>query len=239
MKTIVNCVVVFLLGILFVTYPFQSAWAQTGGYIGIWGGYTIAPEASSDYDDDDGGCYDRCRRYYHDYDLDMEDAWALGVKVGYTHPQLKILAMEFEYSYLNPGIDRSVVDFYRPGYVTVEGEAKLNNFMFNVFAKYPHGVVHPYFGLGLGFSYIDISANAVSSDDTSSSIPVGDDYTSFAWQVLTGVEIDLAQTLSLDIGYRYFGTELELKDRVEFGYKNSRDFYYTTSMFTLGFKILF
>jgi opacity protein-like surface antigen len=45
--------------------------------------------------------------------------------------------------------------------------------------------------------------------DVTSSASVGKDHTSFSWQLLTGVEIDITNNLSVDIGYRYFATEIE------------------------------
>jgi len=233
MKKTANYIFIISLIVFFVVHPLHSVSAQTGGYVGVWGGYTIAPEAST-YDNNDDWDH-----YYHDFDLDMNETWAVGVKIGYTHPQLRFLAMEFEYSYLNPDINRSVVDRYGSDYATVTGDIKFNNFMFNIIAKYPHGVIHPYIGAGLGFSYIDITATANEYSDTTTSASIGKDYTSFSWQILTGAEIDLAPNLSVDIGYRYFGTELKFNNDINFDYGDSHDCYYTTNMLTAGLKLLF
>jgi opacity protein-like surface antigen len=230
-----SAIIIFSLAVLFTVYPLQSASAQTGGYIGIWGGYTINPYAGSgDYEynhhDDDWD-------YHHDYELDIEETFALGAKAGFVHPLLKYLAFEFEYSYLNPDIDRSIIDRYSSDYVAIEGDIKLNNFMFNVIGKYPRGPIHPYIGVGMGLSYADVTAKA--TDGSASSVSVGDNYTTFAWQVLTGVEIDLANNLALDIGYRYFVTQLEFNDNIEFDHDTSRDIDFETSIVTLGLKFLF
>jgi opacity protein-like surface antigen len=230
-------VFIFSLAILFMVYPLQSAFAQTGGYFGIWGGYTINPFAGSgdyeyDHHDDDWE-WD----YHYDYDLDIEETFALGAKAGFVHPLLKYLAFEFEYSYLNPDIDRSIIDKYGSHYVAVQGDIKLNNFMFNIIGKYPRGVFHPYIGVGLGLSSSDVSA--IATDGSSSSVSIGDTHTSFAWQLLTGMEIDLANNLALDIGYRYFVTELEFNHKMEFDYDTSRDIDFETSMITLGVKFMF
>ena len=233
MKKVANYLFIFTLAILFAVCPLKSASAQVGGYIGVWGGYTISPDASSgDYYDD----WD----YYNRFDLDIQEAWVLGVKVGYTPPQLKYFSFEFEYSYLNPDIKRSVLDRYGPDYIAVEGDVKLNNFMFNAIAKYPQGRFHPYIGAGLGFSYSDMSATATQRiSGVTSSASVGKDYTSFAWQLLTGVEIDIINNLSVDIGYRYFATEIEFENATEIEFKNDTKIDFTTSMITLGLKFLF
>ena len=231
MKKVANYLFIFTLAILFAVCPLKSASAQVGGYIGVWGGYTISPDASSgDYYDD----WD----YYNRFDLDIQEAWVLGVKVGYTPPQLKYFSFEFEYSYLDPDINRSVLGQNRTGLVAVEGDVKLNNFMFNAIAKYPLGRFHPYVGAGIGCSYTDMSATATQSGVINSA-SVGKDYTSFAWQLLTGVEIDIINNLSVDIGYRYFASEIEFGNNTEIDFENSTKIDFTTSMITLGLKFHF
>jgi opacity protein-like surface antigen len=235
MKKSANYIFIFLLAIFFAVYPFQSASAQTGGYVGIWGGYTISPYASTGDNNNDYHHWD----YYNDYDLDIDETFVLGAKVGFVHPQLKYLAFEFEYSYMNPDINRSIIDRYGSDFVAVDGDIKLNNFMFNVIAKYPRGVVHPYVGAGIGLSLSDVSAKATENGDSSSSVSIGDNYTAFAWQLLTGVEIDLANNLALDFGYHYFATQLKFNDNIESVYDKSRDVDFDTSILSVGFKFLF
>ena len=118
------------------------------------------------------------------------------------------------------------------------GDVKLNNFMFNAIAKYPLGRFHPYVGAGIGCSYSDMSATATQSGVINSA-SVGEDYTSFTWQLLTGVEIDIINNLSVDIGYRYFASEIEFGNNTEIDFENSTKINFTTSMITLGLKFLF
>ena len=242
MKKFISYIFIFTLAFMFAVYPLQSASAQppqpvqpaqVGGYIGVWGGFTIAPAASS------GEYYDDWDYYYNNYDLDMQETWALGGKIGYTIP-LKYFAFEFEYSYLNPDIERSIIERYGPDYTSVEGDVKLNNFMLNAIVKYPVGRFHPYFGGGIGFSYSDMSATATQTDGPDTiSASIGKDHSSFAWQLLTGVEIDITNNLSVDFGYRYFATELEFQDTTEIYFENDNAIDFTTSMLTLGLKFLF
>jgi len=226
MKKIASYIFIFTLAILFAVCPFKSASAQVGGYIGVWGGYTISPDARS---------RDSYNRDYYSYDLDIQKAWVLGIKVGYTPPQLKYFSFEFEYSYLNPDINRSVLAQYGSKFVDVEGDVKLNNFMFNAIAKYPQGRFHPYVGTGIGGSYTDMSATASQSNSAS----IGKDYTSFALQLLTGVEIDMINNLLVDIGYHYFITKIEFGNNTKINFENDTKVDFTTSMITLGLKFLF
>lgn len=216
MKIINAYVFISILTIFFVVYPCQPASAHSGGYFGILGGYTINPDLSSGY-------YDDWVFYEDDIHLDIEESPVLGVKIGYTHPQARALGLEFEYSYLNPDITNSL---------DIDSNVKLNNFMFNIYTKIPAGIIHPYWGFGLGLCSSDMSEQATEWFG-------GKDTTSFAWQLLTGVEIDLANNLAMDIGYRYFVTELEFKNDMEYEHGSNRDVDFTSSMVTLGFKFFF
>ena len=229
MKKLTRSFAVFVFVIAVSVFPFNTASAQVGVYVGVFGGYTFGSDASLQYDD-----YNY--NYNHDYDIDVEDTVVFGFKVGYTPPPLQYFSFEFEYSYLNPDVDKTVLPRTGTGNATIDGDVKFNNFMFNVIAKYPAGKFHPYFGVGLGFSSFDLSVSTTSPARSAS-----DDGTVFAWQILVGLEIDLTNNLSIDIGYRYFATE-------EADYDHDHDYYYdhygtsldyNTSMVTLGLKYRF
>ena len=138
MKKINRYIFIFTLSVLSAVYPFKSVSAQVGVYLGGWGGYTISSYTGGDNGHD----------YYDDYDLDIKETSAWGVKVGYANPFFNYLALEAEYSYLNPDIKDSAY---------IDGDVKISNLMFNVIGKYPLGIIQPYFGVGLGFSYSDMS----------------------------------------------------------------------------------
>ncbi|MBN1470249.1 MAG: porin family protein [Syntrophaceae bacterium] len=206
MKKTAGYLLTFAFAIVFALCPCQSASAEVGLYIGGWGGYTISPDVSGD----DGYHYD-------DYDWDVKNTSAWGIKVGYTNPFFKFLALEAEYSYLNPKIEDSSY---------ADGDIKISNLMFNVIGKYPLGIVKPYFGVGLGFSYADQSLEDIEGIDKG-------DYTSYAWQIMTGAEFYLTSEIAVDVGYRYYATEME----VESGHSDDATFY--TGMVTLGLKVFF
>ena len=207
MKKINRYIFIFTLSVLSAVYPFKSVSAQVGVYLGGWGGYTISSYTGGDNGHD----------YYDDYDLDIKETSAWGVKVGYANPFFNYLALEAEYSYLNPDIKDSAY---------IDGDVKISNLMFNVIGKYPLGIIQPYFGVGLGFSYSDMSLKDIRGIN-------GDDYTSYAWQLLTGVEFYLTSQMAVDIGYRYYITELKFEN----DYHKNVDF--STSMITLGLKLFF
>jgi opacity protein-like surface antigen len=233
MKKVAKYFFVFTLAIFLAVCPWKSASAQVGGYMGIWGGYAINPVASS-------GTHYYNWDHYSNFDLNIQETWVFGAKIGYIPPQLKYLAFEFEYSYLKPDINSSVIDWYGYDFVAVAGDVKLNNFMFNAVVKYPEGRFHPYVGIGLGLSYTDMSTIVTQRIGSEmSSGPEEKDCTSFAWQLLAGVEIDVTNNLSVDIGYRYFGTEIELEYASGIEFKHDAKMDFTTSMINLGLKVLF
>jgi len=197
----------------------STAAALSGMYVGLWGGYTFSPDAT----------YERSP---FSFGLDVQTTWALGFKIGYAPPQAKYFAFEFEYSYSNPDINRTVFAQAGTDFVSLDNaNAKLNNFMFNVIAKYPEGNVHPYIGGGLGLSYVEVDGTFTARiGGVSATAHDSDHDTAFAWQILAGVDIDLANNLVLDLGYRYFYTKPEFSvTKVE----------YKTSMATVGLKFLF
>ena len=197
-KVIHRSLVVFLFVLIVSLLPFNTASAQIGVYVGVFGGYALSPDASWRNKD---------QNYDLDYDLNVQETGVFGVKFGGIHPEIKYFSLEFEYSYLNPDIDKTVLTKAGTDYSAIEGDAKIHNFMFNIIFKYPEGKIHPYLGLGLGASFFDLSLTSTSrlkGVDYSERGSSGDSV--FAWQVLTGVYIDLINNLSLDIGCRYFAT---------------------------------
>ncbi|MCX5844036.1 MAG: outer membrane beta-barrel protein [Deltaproteobacteria bacterium] len=226
MKKVARSFAVFIFVIAVSVFPFNTASAQLGWYVGLFGGYTFSPDASLQYSD-----YTYNYNYDYKYDVNVQETWVFGVKFGITPPVLKYFSFEFEYSHLNPDIDRTAL----PRGGTVEGDVKFNNFMFNAIAKYPQGKIHPYIGAGLGFSSFDLSLST-----TSPARSMSNDDTVFAWQILFGVEIDLTNNLSMDIGYRYFAAEANEDDHHDYYYEYyGTQIDYQTSMVTLGLKYRF
>lgn len=164
-------------------------------YIGISGGYAFGPDFN----------YDPPRS--HSYDLDIQNTWVAGAKIGYTMPYAKFFAVELEYIYFGPGVDETILYTSGEDYFSMEGDLDIHNFMMNFIAKYPHGRVHPFTGLGLGFSYVDFTVKDIEqSGGVTSTYSNTYDDTSFAWQVFAGVKFTLHKNLSLDLAYRYFMT---------------------------------
>lgn len=225
-------------------YPFHAALAEQNAYMGIMGGYTFSPSASWSEDNSD-----------YEYDISIQETGIFGFKLGATAPSPEnFVSAEFEYSYLNPNVDRTVLATAGDDYSAIEGNVVIHNFMFNVIVNYPQGKIHPYIGLGAGVSYFDFSLQSTSRvDGVNYSERRSSDDTVFAWQVLAGVDIDLTRNLSLDIGGRYFNAQyLNAEYNVYYGddnteveYHHDEDYYdgptfdYRTFMVTIGLKLKF
>ena len=113
--------------------------------------------------------------------------------------------------------------------------------MFNSFADlHNDSPVTPYFGGGIGLATIylsdtfgtDTRGGTVSRDQ----IYVDDSDTVFAYQAGGGVEIAMNSVLSLDLGYRYFGTT---KARLDNSFDLSTRLRFESHNATAGFRIKF
>jgi opacity protein-like surface antigen len=200
MKRILNCLILFVVAIVIAIVPNTSR-AESGMYIGLYGGYTTGMDASWEYSN-------------RDFDLDIDDTWTAGIKIGYSHPKMKYFAAELEYSYLEPELNNTIITRSGADLISFDsGNSKLHNFMLNIIAKYPEGRIHPYFGFGLGASYVDIDSQVSSSiAGVTASANISEHDTSFAWQAMAGIDFDIVKNLSIDLGYRYFYTKPDIND---------------------------
>ncbi len=178
MKKMFSCVLVLALSsmVFFASVPAATA-AQTGPfYVGLYGGW-VMPE---DLEPDAGP------------DVALKDSWALGAKFGYIIPQVKWLAVELDYAYLaEQDVDVAGAD----------GDFKASNLMVNLLARYPEGKIHPYLGVGLGWSWGEVNSSSGDASDNA-----------LAWQILAGVNFEITPQWSVDLGYRYFSAEYSFDD---------------------------
>jgi opacity protein-like surface antigen len=133
-------------------------------------------------------------------DLTLDNSGMLGLKLGYILPQARALAVEFEWNYM---FQQNIPTQVTPNGVTESGNVSLNNFLFNLILRYPEGKFHPYIGGGIGGS----SMNIQNTESDQNHVHVANETsTGFAWQLLAGINFDLAPNLSADLTYRYLGT---------------------------------
>lgn len=188
--------------------PIHASEAAEAGpfYVGVFGGYTFGSDATWNFP------------FVASIDADVQETWTIGAKVGYIPPSIKYIAVELEYFYLHPDIDRS-----GSGLFTVQGDATAHNFMLNCLLRYPEGRFHPYIGFGLGFSAVNVSGTT-----TTSSLDAND--TAFAYQFLAGINFEINRNWSADLTYRWFSTDPDV---------NGGDIDYTTNLITIGINYHF
>ncbi len=107
--------------------------------------------------------------------------------------------VELEYSHRSNRLDR--VTFVE-GSVAGGGELTSDSLLFNCFAvSREEGQYHPYLGVGAGV------ARVVAANLTVSGQPFSNDSSIvFAYQAGIGLDINLTDRLTLDLGYRFFAT---------------------------------
>jgi len=142
-------------------------------YIGIFGGWTVP---------DDLKVENGTRR-----DLQLDNSWTLGGKLGYIFP-VQWFAAEVEYNYMG---SQHLDDPY-------SGKISSNNVMFNVLLRYPKYWIHPFIGAGAGWSYghLEGSGPSIGSIDENES--------AFGWQAFAGLNLAITRNLSADFTYKYF-----------------------------------
>ena len=199
-----------------------AASAYPGAYVSGFLGININPHTNAEGTD-----------FFFNEDfndrVEFDPSISIGGTAGYD---FGIVRLEGELSYKHAEI-ASVTSQNGTRFRNVNGNIGAQAVMFNgFFDLHNNSRLTPYLGGGIGF------AGLYLSDTTSQGEPLygESDDAVFAYQVGTGVEIDLNRLLSLDIGYRYFVT-----DRATF----DSDLGITTSMkfeshnANLGFRFKF
>ena len=134
-----------------------------------------------------------------------------GINIGTTGGyDFGFLRLEGEMSYKRGDITTVTEPSFGTRYVNVDGHvgafAMLINGFFDLHNESP---VTPYLGGGMGFASVNLSnARAVDANSGALNYHIfqADDDNVFAYQAGAGVEVAMNRRLSLDLGYRYFGT---------------------------------
>jgi len=199
---------------LLLLVPFGNASAQqvSGFYVSGYAGY-VAPQ-DMNWDVTTAGV---------NFDVETDSTGILGFKVGWVPPTAKYLALEMDLNYI-------FESNYGPttiSGVTESGDVYLSNVLFNLLLRYPEGRFHPFIGAGIGWSYFNIEGFETFGGR---SFYTSEDAYSFAWQFLAGIDFDISPNLSIDLTYRYYGTDPSLA---------ITDIEYRASIFTVGLNFRF
>jgi opacity protein-like surface antigen len=139
----------------------------------------------------------------------------LGGTGGYDFGMIRV---EGELSYKHSEIKRiNQVAPVRDTFRNIDGNIGVLAMMFNAFFDlHNQSPVTPYWGGGVGFATILLSDTSGTGSGGRQPLYFEDDDTVFAYQAGLGLEIALNPRLSLDLGYRYFGTSKALFDNDPF-----------------------
>lgn len=147
----------------------------------------------------------------YDRKISFDPSLNLGIAGGYDFGPAR---MEAELSYKHADMEgiKNISGDDTATYRNPDGSLGAFSFMCNLFFDIPtNSPVTPYVGGGVGFSTVYISdthATSMSgSTPTKAHLYDESDDTVLAYQFGAGVEVALNRKLSLDLAYRYFGTD--------------------------------
>jgi len=222
-KRFIGSVAIAIL-MLFLSAGSVFAADEIGFYVGISGGYII-PQTMTISNPDNSAEH---------FDATLKNGYLLGIRTGWNTPfTRRIMAMEVEYNYMNNDWDKDKVI----GGYTYDGNMSIHSVLFNLKGRYPEGIIHPYAGFGLGYAYTIVGDLTERNGGIVTDNINGSSGGAFCWQLLVGVDVDLAPNMSLGVGYKYFATKPTIGDQ----HKDEiyADLDYKASIITLGFTFKF
>ena len=198
MKTMQKLMIISAAALLALPSIGAAAEPRAGAYVSGFVGVSIPTDSSVTTDD-----YLNAATYHDQVEFDP------GIYVGGTGGyDFGYVRLEGEISYRNSEI-ASIKDQNNFKLRRTKGDLGVAAFMANAFFDLHNDtIVTPYLGGGIGFAVLHQS-DTYGTDEFSVRQRLYDegDDTVFAYQVGAGVEIALNRRFSLDIGYRYFGTD--------------------------------
>ncbi len=118
-----------------------------------------------------------------------------------------------------------------------DGNLGVTAFMANAFFDLHNETrVTPYLGGGIGFASLQLSDTRANDSSGRLLLYEEDDDAVFAYQVGAGVEIAINRRFSLDLGYRYFGTETATFDN---DFDRSSSMKFESHNLAVGFRVMF
>lgn len=162
-----------------------------------------------------------------------------GINIGGTGGyDFGMLRLEGEISYKNSEI-ASITDINRNSrFRNTDGNLGVSAFMANAFFDLHNDTrVTPYLGGGIGFAVLSLS-DTFGTDSTFVRRHLYDeeDDAVFAYQAGAGVDIAINRRYSLDLGYRYFGTDTANFDN---NFDRSSSLKFESHNVIVGFRVTF
>ena len=228
MKNMIAAAIIIALAIPAVCL---AAPPRPGFYVSGFLGATIPRDTgATTFDFVNGGQFDD--------QVEFDPGFNIGGAAGYD---FGFLRLEGELAYKHSTIDSIIdkADGFR--FVSVDGDIGAFSMLFNAYLDLRNNTpITPYFGGGVGFATVHLSDTF--GVDTRDGAPqqallyLGDDQSVFAYQAGAGIGFDFDESYTLDIGYRYFGT-----DSARFGPRTegTTELTYESHNAVVGFRVNF
>jgi opacity protein-like surface antigen len=160
-------------------------------YFSVHIGGTSLQDADVDFDDPG---------IVFDDEIEFDNGFNVGAAFGYDYG---LARLEVELAYRENDVDRVNSEGFA---FRADGDFSATSVMLNGYWDFETGSpVVPYIGGGIGFA--NVSANNIKVFDVDGVESfVDDDDSVFAYQLAAGIAFDLNPALTLDLGYRFFGT---------------------------------
>lgn len=133
-----------------------------------------------------------------DGDHIFDDDFAVGFAYGRRHS--KRLRSEFEFTYRSnerEAPEVSILPVPGPLWGKVDVYSIMKNFVIDI--ETPSRFTTPYVGIGIGYANVDVDFNRSSAVELENS-------STFAWQPIGGVSLQLTERFNYYVEYRYFST---------------------------------
>jgi opacity protein-like surface antigen len=198
MKPIHNLIIISAALLLALPSIGAAAEPHAGAYVSGFIGVSVPGDSdvTTDYFDNSPSVRDQV-----EFDPGINIGGTGGYDFGYVRLEGEV---SYKYSEISSLYDQTNnVRYHNP-----DGSLGVSAFMANVFFDlHNESRVTPYLGGGIGFAVLNLSDTFGTSAAGREYLYGEDDDAVFAYQVGAGVEIALNRIYSLDIGYRYFGTD--------------------------------
>ena len=222
---VVACALVAIVAIPAVSFALP---ARPGGYMTVFLGASVPQDTSVTISEFNPVST-------RDAQVQFDPGINIGGSAGYD---FGFLRLEGEMSYKNGEI--TSVQSLGTRYVNVDGHLGAFTMMTNgFFDLHNESPVTPYLGGGIGFATLNLGTTRgvdANSGALNDHIFRYDTDTVFAYQAGAGLEVALNRRLSLDLGYRYFGTSRASFRR---DWPNSTDLKLQSNNAQVGLRIKF
>ena len=231
MNIVRNAVAIFtLIGVAALPSVSFAAPARPGAYMSIFLGATAPQDTTVTISEFNPVTTKDAR-------VQFDPGFNVGGTAGYD---FGFFRLEGEMSYKQGEINRVSDQAFATNYRNVDGHLGAFALMMNgFFDLHNASPITPYLGGGVGYSALHLSDTRGVDANTgvlNTHIFRDDDANVFAYQVGAGVEVALNRRLSLDLGYRYFGTSRASFDK---DWPNSTDLKLESHNAQVGLRLKF